>query len=556
MNSDSPATPSDAQPPSASQDNQTDLPSAEQAAAASAVPVEAVPVEAVPVEAIPVLAEHVPAAVTPRETAARPSRTPNPPPSGHRIQVGSRRGESASHGKSHKPQVARKDQPVAEEAAQAAVAAADSVSKPIPVSLPIEVVAPRRADVPKPSRRDPLSAEMEAELLEAMSAVSLDNVVAGDAAEQASKMLELEAKVHAPVLRVEGDNVFFDLVGRNEGFTSVRNFKEPPALGTFLDVVLKKYNAEDGLYEVAVPGASITVGDWSDLTEGAVVEARVSAVNTGGLECMVNLIRGFMPASQVAMYRVEDFSEYLGQKLQCVVTEVNERKRNLVLSHRALLERAREESRVKILEEISAGDIRDGVVSNVKDFGCFVDLGGVDGMIHISQLSWERVKHPSDVVQVGQKVRVKVEKVNKETGKISLSYRDLLDHPWDGIENKLPLGTVLRGSVTRIAKFGAFVRVAPGVEGLIHISELAHNRIRSVGDVVKEGEDVEVKILSIDKQAQRIALSLKATLPEPEVAKVEEVDEPPGELVVAKRKGPLKGGFDRPTGGEGVGLNW
>jgi len=271
---------------------------------------------------------------------------------------------------------------------------------------------------------------------------------------------------------------------------------------------------------------------------------------------MVNLIRGFMPASQVAMFRVEDFSEYLGQKLQCVVTEVNERKRNLVLSHRALLEREREASRRKILEEISAGDIRDGVVSNVKDFGCFVDLGGVDGMIHISQLSWERVKHPSDVVQVGQKVRVKVEKVNKDTGKISLSYRDLLDHPWDDIEKKVPIGTVMKGAVTRIAKFGAFVRVAPGVEGLIHISEMAHQRIRSVGDVVREGEEVEVKILSIDKEAQRIALSLKATQPVPEAAKVEEEEEAPRELVVAKRKGALKGGFDRPTGGEGVGLNW
>lgn len=541
MNSDSPATPSDAQPLSDSPDKPLDSPPAEQASTESSAPLAAESAESAEAE-------------TPSEPRAESSPPAADQPGRPKIQVGSRRSDTATPAKSSKPLVARKDQPVAAEAAQAA--AAVSPAKAMEESLPIEAVAPTRADVPKPSRRDPLTPEMEAELLEAMSTVSLDNVVDEEATAKASQLLELETRLSAPVMRVEGDNVFFDLTGRHEGFTSIRNFQEPPVVGTRLEVVLKRYNADDGLYEVAVPGASIDVADWSDLVEGAVVEARVSAVNTGGLECMVNNIRGFMPASQVAMFRVEDFSEYLGQKLQCVVMEVNERKRNLVLSHRALLEREREESRRKLLAELSEGDIRDGVVSNVKDFGCFVDLGGVDGMIHISQLSWERVKHPRDVVEVGQKVRVKIEKINDQTGKISLSYRDLLDHPWDEIDQKLPVGMVVKGPVTRIAKFGAFVRLAAGVEGLIHISELAHQRIRAVGDVVNEGEEVEVKILSIDTEAQRIALSLKATLPEPSAAQEEELEEAPRELAVAKRKGPLKGGFDRPTGGEGVGLNW
>ncbi|MCA9144285.1 MAG: S1 RNA-binding domain-containing protein [Planctomycetaceae bacterium] len=549
MTSDSPANPSDSQP--ASDAANTPSGATEQAAPEQTSAPQAVPEAA----AAEVPQQEAPAA--PVDAITRPAPDPHKNPLRPKIHVGSRRSKSPGNVNSSKPQVARKDQPVADEVAQAAAAAADSLSKPIVESLPIEVVAPTRADIPKPSRRDPLTADMEVELLEAMAAVSLDTVIDGDATERASKPLELETRVNAPVMRVEGDNVFFGLGGRNEGFTSVRNFKEAPAVGTLLDVVLKRYIAEDGLYEVVVPGASIDVGDWSDLAEGAVVEARVSAVNTGGLECMVNNIRGFMPASQVAMFRVEDFSDYLGQKLQCIVTEVNERKRNLVLSHRALLEREREESRRKILAEIAQGDIRDGVVSNVKDFGCFVDLGGVDGMIHISQLSWERIKHPSEVVEVGQKVRVRVEKVNPDTGKISLSYRDLLDHPWDGIEAKLPLGTIVKGPVTRIAKFGAFVRVAPGVEGLIHISELAHHRIRSVGDVLKEGQEIEVKILTIDSEAQRVALSLKATQAAPEAAKAEEeAEEPLRELVVAKRKGPLKGGMDRPSGGESVGLNW
>jgi predicted RNA-binding protein with RPS1 domain len=538
MNSDSAANPTPAEPSSDAQDSPIDAATAGQAVSASDGAADTSTLKR----------DDSPVSETSGAAVAKPARP--------KIQVGSRRGGTSGNVNSSRPQVARKDAPIADETAQAAAAAADTLAKPIEESLPIEVVAPTRANIPKPSRRDPLTAEMEAELLEAMSSVSLDSVVNEDATEQASKVLELDTRLRAPVLRVEGDNIFFGLTGRNQGFTSVRNFKEPPAIGDQMEIVLKKYNADDGLYEVAVPGASVVVADWSDLEEGTIVEARVSAVNTGGLECMVNNIRGFMPASQVAMFRVEDFSEYLEQKMQCVVMEVNESKRNLVLSHRALLEREREESKRKLLEELAEGDIRDGVVSNIKDFGAFIDLGGVDGLIHISQLSWERVKHPSDVVELGEKVRVKVEKINKETGKIGLSYRDLLDHPWHEIDKKLSVGSTVKGAVTRVAKFGAFVRLSAGVEGLIHISELAHQRIRAVSDAVKEGEEVEVKILSIDEQAQRIALSLKATLPEPQGSKQDESDDEPRELDVAKHDGPLKGGFDRPTGGEGVGLNW
>ena len=199
------------------------------------------------------------------------------------------------------------------------------------------------------------------------------------------------------------------------------------------------------------------------------------------------------------------------------------------------------------------------MVRSVKDFGAFVDMGGVDGMIHISKLSWDRIKHPSEVVQEGQKVRVKVEKIDEQTGKISLSYRDLLDRPWDNVEQNFPVGMTARGTVSRVANFGAFVKLAPGIEGLIHISELAHGRVRRVEDMLKEGQEVEVKILSVDPEAQRIALSYKATLPPPETeadAVEEEADEPPRTLLVTAKNRPLRGGFDRPGGGEGLGLNW
>jgi len=423
----------------------------------------------------------------------------------------------------------------------------------------IEEVAPvRREKVQPPTKREPMSRELDAELNAALGDVSLDRIMLEGIAEQASQPLELDSRLRCGVVRIEGDHVFFALTGRNEGMCSIRSFKEPPHIGDQLDVVLKRYNAEDGLYEVVVPGASIEVADWADLTEGAVVEARITGANTGGLECMVNTIRGFIPSSQIALFRVEKFGEFIGQKLLCVVTEVNPRKKNLVLSHRALLEREREESRQKLLEGLNVGDVCEGVVTSLRDFGAFVDLGGLDGLVHISQLSWDRVQHPREVLQEGQKVRVKIEKINRQTGKISLTYRDLLDHPWTNIEQKFPVGSQVRSPVSRIAKFGAFVKLAPGVEGLIHISELAHHRIRAVGDVLKEGQEVDVKILSVDPENQRIALSLKATLPPPE-APAEEAPEdetPVRELVSTKRKKPLKGGVDRPSGGEHFGLKW
>jgi small subunit ribosomal protein S1 len=315
------------------------------------------------------------------------------------------------------------------------------------------------------------------------------------------------------------------------------------------------------LYDLAVPGAALVASKWSDVAEGSLVEARITGANTGGLECEVAGTRGFIPASQVAMYRIENFGDYVGQKLVCVVTESNERRGNLVLSRRAVLEREKEESKKALLAELEPGQMREGIVRKIQDFGAFVDIGGVDGLIHISQLSWERVKHPSEVVAEGQKVRVRIEKIDLESGKIGLSLKNPDEHPWTGIAQKFPVGTTVRGPVSRIAQFGAFVKLAPGVEGLIHISELAHHKVFRVENVVKEGEEVECKVLTVDADAQRIGLSLKATIAkavkESDKSKDQpEVEEPPRELAVAKRKGPLKGGMGKTSGGEQFGLKW
>ena len=189
-----------------------------------------------------------------------------------------------------------------------------------------------------------------------------------------------------------------------------------------------------------------------------------------------------------------------------------------------------------------------------------VDLGGVDGLIHISKLSWDRVKHPSEVLAEGQKVSVKVDSIDPDTGKIGLSYRNEAEHPWNDIEARFPPGSTAKGKVTRIANYGAFVRLAPGVEGLLHISELAHHRVVRVQNHVNEGDEVEVKVLEVDKPTQRISLSLKATLaaPEPKDKKPEEpeVEEVRREPVIKPKRTTLRGGTDRSNGGEQFGLKW
>jgi small subunit ribosomal protein S1 len=265
---------------------------------------------------------------------------------------------------------------------------------------------------------------------------------------------------------------------------------------------------------------------------------------------------------QVSVYRVENPEELVGQRLACVVTEANRDRRNLVLSHRAVMERERNELREKILAELSPGQLREGVVRSLKDFGAFVDLGGVDGLIHISQLSWDRVNHPSEVLEVGQKVKVRIDKFDKETGKVSLSYREVGASPWQNVDSKYAIGNRAKGTVSRLMDFGAFVKLEPGVEGLIHISELGHGRVFRARDVVSEGQEVEVKILSVDKEQQRISLSLKALLTAPEKPgqqKIADEDMPlPADAPKAprKRQGELKGGTGRPSGGEKFGLNW
>ncbi len=467
------------------------------------------------------------------------------------------------------PPAAAADAPAPQQATAAEVAAEqeaeEAAEMPVVNMKAIERQAPpprptgqKKIVPPSPRRR--LSPELEEEFEEMLDGVSLEELIATGQDVTSQEPLELESKHSARVISVRRDDVFVELGGREQGILPLGQFKEPPEAGTTVEVVVSRFNRDDGLYELSLPGAAASVGDWSDLEEGIVVEARVTGHNTGGLECEVNHIRGFIPVSQISLYRVENLEEFVGQKFTCLVTEANPQRGNLVLSRRAVLEREREEARENLLESLAPGQIHEGVVRKLMDFGAFVDLGGVDGLLHVSQLAWGRVKHPSEVIHEGQHIKVRVDKVDQEARRISLSYRDLLENPWTDVAQKYPVNTPVHGKVTRLMEFGAFVELEPGVEGLVHISELAPRRVWRVSDVVKEDDEVDVMVLSVDPSAQRISLSMKSLMPEPVAAKEEEAEpeqvQPAQKTKPRQPDKPLKGGLGRSAGGDRFGLKW
>jgi small subunit ribosomal protein S1 len=426
----------------------------------------------------------------------------------------------------------------------------------------IEFEKKPNAKIEPPNLRAALPPELEEELAASLGDLSLDEMLAQDErGAAAAQPLEQDARVKARVVRIHRDNIFVELPGMNQGAIPVKHFADQwPEPGTVLDVIVGRFNADEGLYELSPSGGAIDVGDWSDVSEGIAVDAKVTGHNKGGLEVEVNRIRGFVPISQIALYRVEDLEQFVGQRMTCIVTEANRDRKNLVLSRRAMLEREQAESRQKLLAELEEGQEREGVVRNIRDFGAFIDLGGVDGMLHVSQLSWDRIKHPSEVLTLGQKIKVKIQKIDQATGKIGLSYRDTFENPWTSAASRYPVTARVKGTVTRLMDFGAFVRLEAGIEGLVHISELSHKRVFRVSDVVQEGQEIEAKVLAVDPDAQRMSLSIKALEGKMDTEKAAEESAPeeesPPPKPQPKRTVPLKGGLGKSSGGEQVGLNW
>lgn len=393
-----------------------------------------------------------------------------------------------------------------------------------------------------------LDRDLEQALQEAMSGVSNEELgeVLGQGGKRqqsaeplADKPIASGAK-QGKVISVRGKDVFVDVGGRVQGFLPVNQFEQgPPAPGTVVECFIEGYDP-DGLLILSRRGAAVEA-DWSSVAVGMIVEARVTATNTGGLTVDVNGIRGFMPISQIELFRVEDLAPYVNQRLRCMVVEVDREDRNLIVSRRALLEKERAEAGAKLWQELAEGQVREGIVRQVKPFGAFIDLGGADGLLPIGEMSWQRIQSPEEIVQPGQKVRVVILRIDRDARKLTLGLKQLSESPWDRAALNYPPGATVRAKVTRLADFGAFAEVEPGVEGLIHISELAPQRVNRVADVVKVGEEVTVRVLSLDSAARRLALSLKqaAKAPEPESEEEEDESLPP---LPPRKAIPLRGG--------------
>ena len=419
-----------------------------------------------------------------------------------------------------------------------------------------------------PNIRGGLDEDLEADFEAALEGVAIDALLDAGASAKAEAPIDPGSRLMATVLSIGPDTAFVDLGGRRQGAMKLAGLLDAgidlPAVGDSIEVSVGSRNDDDNLYDVALANRAVSVEDWSQIQAGMIVEARVTAANKGGLECEVAGLRGFMPASLVSTWRIENLEEMVGQTLDSLVTEIVPEARRLVLSRRAVIEKQAADAKAKMLETLEPGVEFDGIVRSVREFGAFVDIGnGVEGLIHVSELSWDRVANAADVLKAGEKVRVVVKKVDRETGKIGLSARDLIESPWKRAGDKYHVGATVKGVVSRIAQFGAFVKLEPGVEGLVHISELATRRIRSVSDVAREGQQVECRVITIDPDEQRLSLSIKALAPSPAAkeqpaAEDPEADEPEAPPpVVKKRNTPLKGGTGgNQSQGEKFGLRW
>lgn len=360
-----------------------------------------------------------------------------------------------------------------------------------------------------------LDRDIEADLAAAMS--GFETEIQSDAEAAKQKAMQAAQAPKDPggrkkgrIISIHGQDVFIDVPGgRSQGFMPITQFDTPPKVGDEVEFNVEGYDAANGVLKLTRTGAAQHV-NWSSVQIGQTVEARVTGTNKGGLSVEVNGIRGFLPISQIDMYRVENVEQYVNQRLLCMVAEVNPEEQNLVVSRKALLERERERLREKFWAEVEEGQVLKGTVRSIQPFGAFVDLGGADGLLPVSEISWGRVGTPSDVLSIGQQVEVKVKRVDKAARKLSLSLKDLVASPWDTLSQRVPVGSQVTAKVTRIADFGAFAEVEPGVEGLIHVSEMVLGRGGRIRDRVQEGKDVEVQILNIDKDARRMALSMKA----------------------------------------------
>ncbi len=393
---------------------------------------------------------------------------------------------------------------------------------PAPAPAPAqEVVKAPVGQGPAPMKTAELDAQTNAEIEAAMSEL----VEAGGADEgsgQSSKGTIRGPRVvrggrehrTGKVVSVGASDVFIEFGPKELGVVDITQFKEDkPKVGDDLEVAVQRYDSAESLYICALPGA-VQKADWEMLEVGQVVEARVTGVNKGGLELEIANHRAFMPASQVDINHIADLSVFVGEKMTCEVQKIDRRGQgNILLSRRDIIAKERAKAAEGLKDKLKVGDTVEGVVRKIMDFGAFVDIGGVDGLVHINDLSHQRVNHGAkgvaEHVSEGQKVTVQILKLDWEANRIGLGLKQLQADPFTAAASEVVEGAQMSGKVTKILDFGAFVEVAPGVEGLVHISELEWRRVNDVHEVLTENEVVQVQVLKVDPEDRKISLSIK-----------------------------------------------
>ena len=353
--------------------------------------------------------------------------------------------------------------------------------------------------------------------------------------------LAVNSVLEGKVLRVDDEFVLVDVGYKSEGHIPRNEWDEsepPPQVGDIVKVLLEEF--EDGQVEEQRGLITLSkrkarrIEDWlrvmESVHENDVVTGFVTRKIKGGLLVDISGVNVFLPASQVDIRRPADIGDYCGRAIQCLVLKIDEARRNIVVSRRALIEQERAERKKQLMETLEVGQIRRGVVKNIADFGAFVDLGGIDGLLHITDMSWGRIGHPSEMVQIDQEVEVQVLHIDREREKIALGMKQRTASPWAKVADKYPVGTVCKGTVVNVMSYGAFVKLEDGVEGLVHISEMSWTkRVSHPSELVKPGDEVEVVVLAINKEKQEISLGMKQTQQNPweKVA----ADYPPGAIV-------------------------
>lgn len=316
------------------------------------------------------------------------------------------------------------------------------------------------------------------------------------------------------VIEVRPKEVMVDIGYKSEGLIPANEFLDIAAIqpGSEIDVLIEKLENKEGMVVLSHEKAEFKK-NWERIlsicNEGGRVAGKVKAMVKGGL--IVNIgVEAFLPASQIDVITPKNLQTYVGNTYDFKVVKINQERQNIVLSRRELIEQERSERRGKLLGEMMPGDIRKGKVKNLTDFGAFIDLDGIDGLLHITDMSWGRVNHPSDVLKVGQDLDVVVLDINKEKERVSLGLKQKMANPWDSIEAKYPVGTKVKGKVVNLVPYGAFVEIEPGVEGLVHVTELSWTkRVAKAADVLKQDQELEAVVLGINKEEQKISLGIR-----------------------------------------------